>query len=178
MNLRLPEALCCATMLVMKPKNALIPILGAGTLVLLSAGCASEPSAATNPGPPTEPVISVGPPAEAPDQVDDSSVAIEPDRVAGSDTARTDGRPAWWIDQPQQASGRLYLSVEALGEDVRSARRAAVDSGIGALTRMLGHYPADDKVHATTVRPLPHRGGTNEGMRYIGFVLVSAEAPD
>ncbi len=163
---------------VMKPMHALIPILGAGTLVLLSAGCASEPAVDADPATPVEPVISVGPLPQAPDDFDDSESRIDPEQVAGSDTGRTDGRPAWWIDQPQQASGRLYLAVEALGVDVRSARRAAVDSGIGALTRMLGHDPADDKVHATTVRPLPHRGGSNEGMRYIGFVLVSAEAPE
>lgn len=165
-------------MLMMKPMHALIPILGAGALVLLSAGCASEPATATKPSTPAEPVISVGPLPQSPEDFDDSQTSVDPEEVAGTDTGRTDGRPAWWIDEPQEASGRLYLAVEALGVDVRSARRAAVDSGIGALTRMLGHDPADDKVHATTVRPLPHRGGTNEGMRYIGFVLVSAEAPE
>ena len=144
------------------------------------SGCAGE-TASQSPSAPVEPVIVVGPPAEAPDEAiltEEDNADDQPESVAPTDLARTDGRPAWWIDQPQTAAGRLYLAVEALGVDVRSARRAAVDSGIAALTRMLGRDPSDDRVHATTVRPLPHRGGTNEGMRYIGYVLVSAEAPE
>jgi len=150
-------------------------ILTLATLWL--AGCSGDP-APTGQRAPAEPVIAIGPPASAPaPSGSDSATSTAKPESALSPHARTDGRPAWWIDQPQTASGRVYLAVEALGMDVRSARRAAVDSGIDTLTRMLGHDPADDRVHATTVRPLPHRGGANEGMRYIGYVLVSAESP-
>jgi len=148
------------------------------------SGCAGNPAPAPKTQPaPVEPVVTIGPPASAPTRPTGTpdpvaSAPSEPAPMTPTDLARTDGRPGWWIDEPQAASGRLYLAVEALGVDVRSARRAAVDSGIAALARMLGHDPVDDRVHATTVRPLPYRGGTNEGMRYIGYVLVSSEAPE
>jgi hypothetical protein len=159
------------------PKRPLVMLLAA---IPGLWGCASDPAPQAVRAP-VEPVIVVGPPAMAPDTATMPSDAQPGDQPGGSvtptDRARADGRPAWWIDEPQTASGRVYLSVEALGIDVRSARRAAVDSGIDQLTRMIGHDPLDDRVHATTVRPLPHRGGSSEGMRYIGYVLVSAEAP-
>lgn len=154
--------------------NAILTISAAAFL----AGCASEPATTSAPEP-AEPVISIGPPSDVPDEpvAAADTRSSESRAVTPTDSTRTDGRPAWWIDGPQTASGRMYLAVEALGVDVRSARRAAVDSGINSLTRMLGRDPSDDRIHATTVRPLPHRGGTNEGMRYIGYVLVSSEAP-
>ncbi|MCB9848467.1 MAG: hypothetical protein H6814_08645 [Phycisphaeraceae bacterium] len=141
-------------------------------------GCSGDPAPVTTTEP-AEPVIAIGPPAEAPESSPDATGSTAIDQADRPPTAhaRTDGRPAWWIDQPQTASGRLYLAVEALGADVRSARRAAVDQGIESLARMLGHDPEDDRIHATTVRPLPYKGGANEGMRYIGYVLVSSEAP-
>ena len=166
-----------ATIPVMKNRSPLLPLAALACLSPLT-GCAGDPAPRAQQAP-VEPVIIVGPPANAPDAVSPTPSAAateQPRTVTPSDLARSDGRPAWWIDQPQTASGRVYLSVEALGVDVRSARRAAVDSGIALLTKMLGHDPMDDRVHATTVRPLPHRGGANEGMRYIGYVLVSAEA--
>lgn len=158
--------------------NAILMCATAAALTAAMSGCASDPVATTAPEP-AEPVIAVGPPADVPDELTDAAIddASASRAVTPTDSARTDGRPAWWIDGPQTASGRMYLAVEALGVDVRSARRAAVDSGIDSLTRMLGRDPSDDRIHATTVRPLPHRGGTNEGMRYIGYVLVSSEAP-
>ena len=157
------------------------PWILVGALISMT-GCAGDPEPSPrSQAAPVEPVIVVGPPADAPAEsapVESNQPGAGKEPIAPTDSARTDGRPAWWVDEPQRASGRLYLSVEALGVDVRSARRAAVDAGITALTRALGHDPSDDRVHATTVRPLPHRGGANEGMRYIGYVLVSAEAPE
>lgn len=168
--------------------RATISVMPKRTPVILLAaltglwGCASDPAPQAKQAP-VEPIIVVGvvgPPATAPNTASMPKEAKSSDHarsVTPTDRARADGRPEWWIDEPQTASGRVYLSVEALGADIRSARRAAVDSGIELLTRMIGHDPMDDRVHATTVRPLPHRGGANDGMRYIGYVLVSAEAP-
>ncbi len=92
-------------------------------------------------------------------------------------SVRTDGRPSWWLDEPSTTDGRVFLAAEALGPDVRAARRAAVDSAMASLERLLGAPPTDDRVHAALVCPLPSRADAPGASRFVGYVLVSAPAP-
>jgi len=148
-------------------------------LLISIVGCAGDGATAPPASQPEEPLVQVGPPTSAPEnEADEGAAEADADALASPDRPRGDGRPSWWLDEPHTVSGRVYVAVEALGEDVRAARRSAVDAGVEALRRLLGRDPSDDRVHATTVRPLPHPGGARQGMRYIGYVLVSAEAPE
>ncbi|MFG0275777.1 MAG: hypothetical protein ACF8QF_12050 [Phycisphaerales bacterium] len=89
-----------------------------------------------------------------------------------------DGRPEWWLREPQWAEARLTICAEALGASVRDARRAAVDAGLAELRTLLEQETPDAEVVVTTVRPLPVPAQAPGGMRYVGYVMVSARTDD
>lgn len=158
-------------------------------LLALCAGCAAQQTAgpthtersvaATN-----EPALidpAVGPSAAAPEE----APAAEPPAEAAPTTAptaapvaprgwRRDGKPVWWLDQPQRKGDEIVLCAQALGEDVLGARRAAVAAGEAALRRLLGAEPSLAEPLATAVRPLGTAEGPPGAARFAGFVMMRA----
>lgn len=153
--------------------------------ILSAAGPAEDQGGEAAPhapqGPPTAPQPAAKPaPPPRPDAVEQAQAEAAERAAAArpspSDKAvrRTDGRPAWWIDAPRTADGRTTVAAEALGDDVLSARRAAVVAGRAALLRALAGAPADERIVYATVRPLPAGGAAPSGPRFVGYVLISA----
>lgn len=107
-----------------------------------------------------------------------STPAPSPNRVssgassASSGVWREDGRPAWWVDRAGWRDGRYTLSAEALGDDVLSARRAAIAAARTEAARALGQGMRDERVESATVRRLTTDAPGRE--RYVGYVLMSA----
>jgi len=152
-------------------------------------GCAGP--AATTPGVSLEPPGGVGPapiadaapetPASDAQPVPPASIVPRNERAAepadaptpGAPGARADGRPAWWLDEPLRQGGEVVVSAEALGADLRSARRAAVDAGLERLARELGAEPATWEIRAATVRPLRAIRAPGEVNRFAGYVLIA-----
>ena len=120
-----------------------------------------------------EDVEPLGPPIVA-RPVEEASTPPAPAPVARPVRAGSDGRPEWWLREPQWTDGRLVVCAEALGEDVLDARRSAVASGHAALQRALSRDPGAVEIVATTVRPLPVPAQAPGGKRYVGYVMVSA----
>jgi len=99
---------------------------------------------------------------------------VEADRPA---VRRPDGRPNWWLDAPLITDGRTTVTAEALGRDVRSAIRAAVDAGRRALTERLSVAPVDERIEVSTVRALAAPAGGESSARYVGYVRMSGRPP-
>jgi len=85
-----------------------------------------------------------------------------------------DGRPVWWIDGAARRDGKVTVAAEALGADLRSARRAAVDAGISKLAKEIGAEPSDWVVMATMIRPLRAVRGPKGVNHFVGYVLISS----
>lgn len=98
--------------------------------------------------------------------------------LPGPDRRVADGRPEWWLREPQWAEARLTVCAEALGSSVRDARRAAVDAGLAELRDLLERDAPGAEVVVTTVRPLPVPAQAPGGMRYVGYVMVTARTDD
>ncbi len=92
---------------------------------------------------------------------------------SGSGTAGPDGRPAWWFSDIRSQDGRLHACAEALGHDLRSARRDAIEA---ARRRLIdsGATVADERIDLTWAAPLgAAKGG---GARYTAYVQLSVLA--
>ena len=98
-------------------------------------------------------------------------------RAVTSRARSRDGRPEWWLTEPQLADGRVSLCAEALGQDIREARRNAVEKGLALLREQLAEATYDAQVVYLTVRPLPIPAEAPSGARYAGYVMVSG-VPD
>jgi hypothetical protein len=98
--------------------------------------------------------------------------------LPGPERRVADGRPEWWLREPQWAEARLTVCAEALGSSVRDARRAAVDAGLAELRELLERDAPNAEVVVTTVRPLPVPAQAPGGMRYVGYVMVTARTDD
>ncbi len=104
--------------------------------------------------------------------------SAETETVASSSAARdSSSRPRWWVDDAIIEDGRILISAEALGRDVLTARRAAVDAGFDRLETAVQGEVLDERVIYTVVEPLPARSASRTGNRYVGYVLMSAVAP-
>lgn len=121
----------------------------------------------------------VGPPLPAPgDRADSDSdgaaVTASPEAPAADADAllRADGRPTWWLGAPVRESGRVTVTVEAMGADARAARAVALEGARAALARETGSPALDFRVEAYLARPLavdaPGRA------RVVGYVRASA----
>ncbi len=148
----------------------------------LTAPTAESP-ATTSYGPTTPPVASThadetSAATAAKSKKDQTKTAIAPPETtistADSSGRRTDGRPSWWIDGTERQNGEVLIAAEALGSDIRMARRAAIDAGLGRLERELGHSPDDWVVKATIIKPLRAVRGPESVNRFVGYVLIAA----
>ena len=91
------------------------------------------------------------PRAEAPAAAAPPARQPSPNRVSGANAVapsgsgvwREDGRPAWWVDRAGWRDGRYTLSAEAMGDDVLSARRAALAAARAEAQRTLGEGMRD-----------------------------------
>lgn len=164
----------------------------------VDAGSGSESSTADSGpgadpyGPPadlasSQPVDSQGDAGKSNSSRDAAPQRADEARAASKEPGASDGegwsseRPKWWIDEPRTEEGRILLAAEALGADVLSARRSAVDAGWDALKRALADHPRDFRVEKTFLRPLSGDAGGTRSARYIGYVLISAarsESPE
>ncbi|MGP1309037.1 MAG: hypothetical protein ACTS27_02430 [Phycisphaerales bacterium] len=97
---------------------------------------------------------------------------IQPTPATNSDALwRTDGRPTWWLDRAGWRDGRYTICAEAFGEDVRAARRAAIDAARRNAESTLGGTIRDERVETALVRAVP---GAPSERRYVGYVRLSA----
>ncbi|MBX3353266.1 MAG: hypothetical protein KF684_10055 [Phycisphaeraceae bacterium] len=109
--------------------------------------------------------------------------SVSPNRVSGANAVsgsasgvwRADGRPTWWVDRPGWRDGRYLLSAEAMGDDVLSARRAALAAARADAERALGRGMRDERVESAIVRRLSTDSPGAPGReRYVGYVRLSA----
>lgn len=171
--------------------GSLLGLTALVSVALISACSGSRsPSTSLEPPAPTDTSAAYGPqPSERPSSRDNSTpsdgatVAQSADDESAPEAAeaakpvtgrRADGRPSWWIDDPERAGGEVLIAAEALGPDIRAARRAAIDAGVTRLARELGHAPSDWVVKATIIRPLRAVRGPENVNRFVGYVLVAA----
>lgn len=100
-----------------------------------------------------------------------------PNRVDPAPTAggtglwRADGRPTWWVDQSGWRDGRYAVCAEAFGDDVRTARRNAIDAARRDAASDLGSI-RDERVETAIVRAMP-AGATGQA-KYVGYVRMTA----
>jgi hypothetical protein len=155
-------------------------------LALLLSGCAPT-GTSSHPGPRTDtqrqepetPAMSsritptqrtTSTPAPAPparpsgDPVAPAQVTIEPEQPAEA----SDGRPAWWLEQPVRDGARVRVTATADGETLQEARAAAVIAGYQQLRRALGQEPRD----AETLQVYPVNTG---GGRFRVYVMIVGE---
>ena len=122
---------------------------------------------------PVAPVPVVETAARAEPVVEDRKDEVK--READDLLMREDGRPSWWFGEPLEDSVRIRVCAEALGGDMRDAKRAAVEIARVRMRRELGLGPAtrlpDELIERTWVWPLAH--AETPGARYAGYVLVS-----
>ena len=92
--------------------------------------------------------------------------------AGGGGLWRADGRPIWWADQSGWRDGRYSICAEAMGEDVRTARRNAIDAARRDAKSALGGSIRDERVETAIVRSLASDAtGKN---RYVGYVRMTA----
>ncbi len=92
--------------------------------------------------------------------------------ASGGGLWRADGRPVWWADQSGWRDGRYSICAEAFGEDVRTARRNAIDAARRDAKSALGGSIRDERVETAIVRSLTSDAtGRN---RYVGYVRMTA----
>lgn len=92
--------------------------------------------------------------------------------AGGAGLWRADGRPVWWADQSGWRDGRYSICAEAMGEDVRTARRNAIDAARRDAKSALGGSIRDERVETAIVRSLASDAtGKN---RYVGYVRMTA----
>jgi hypothetical protein len=92
--------------------------------------------------------------------------------AGGAGLWRADGRPVWWVDQSGWRDGRYSICAEAMGEDVRTARRNAIDAARREAKSALGGTIRDERVETAIVRSLASDAtGKN---RYVGYVRMTA----
>ncbi len=144
---------------------------------------------------PAEPATQFGPAPASASQREKQAKATEPKPIADESTPapvasvdlkkdhadakpRADGRPAWWIESPLRQRGEVRVAAEALGVDLRDARRAAIDAGLRLLGRELGAEPGEWVVEATAIKPLRAVRGPDSVKRFVAYVLMSAQTPD
>ncbi len=180
--------------------------LAAAAVVGLATGCSSSrrnAAADSEPGaaePPATPVASspvapgggsapvAGPPSTPPpalleataERSGDSSGpdAEPPEPTAEAEAAGRGSRPSWWLPAPHLEDGRVTVSSEALGRDVLDARRSAIEAGRDALRRSGAPGLREETITFATVRPVAAAAASKTGARYIGYVLISAEAEE
>ncbi len=156
----------------------------AGCSALALVGCAKTPGRADEPIS-LEAPGGVGPvPAAAPTPTSKSVQAQSPPALTQEPEAeraenppasvrRTDGRPAWWLDEPVRERGVVLITAEALAPDLRSARRAAVDAGLARLREAIGAEPASWEIRLSTISPLRAVRAPGEVNRFAGYVLIA-----
>lgn len=120
-------------------------------------------------GPP--PPTGEPPPQDAADSAPEEAPLVEETRPS---FWRADGRPAWWQGEARTVDGRMRVTVEAIGDDLASARRAAVDAGRAALVRAIGRAPRDERTEAVQMRRLAGEGPGRS--RYVVYAMLSAKA--
>jgi hypothetical protein len=104
--------------------------------------------------------------------------SVSPNRVTTAPNAgsgglwRADGRPTWWIDQSVWRDGRFTVCAEAFGNDVRSARRAAIEAARRDAGSALGGSIRDERVDSALVRAISDEA-TGKG-RFVGYVKLTA----
>lgn len=76
----------------------------------------------------------------------------------------------WWASTPDEIPGRIRIVASGVGENLREARQAAVESGLAELRSRLGADPEGVTYERTTVQP----AGSG---RLRGYVLVSCAKP-
>lgn len=98
---------------------------------------------------------------------------VDPVPTAGGNGLwRADGRPVWWADQSGWRDGRYSICAEAFGEDVRTARRNAIDAARRDAKSALGGSIRDERVETAIVRSFASDAtGKN---RYVGYVRMTA----
>lgn len=127
------------------------------------AGCAGDSGDASRDPPPID---LVDPPSPPRPPAPESPPEPEPDPEPQAPRA-DDARPAWWIDLPARAGGRILIAASADGNDLAQARRAAVDAALESLRAEAGGDAEDESTDRTSAIRL------NDG-RFRVFVLVSA----
>lgn len=119
----------------------------------------------------------------SPESTERAGQSVSPNRVSGANAVgvsgsgvwRADGRPTWWVDRPGWRDGRYLLSAEAMGDDVLSARRAALAAARADAERALGRGMRDERVESAIVRRLSTDSPGAPGReRYVGYVRLSA----
>jgi hypothetical protein len=143
----------------------------------------AEPASQFGPAPATASQIEKQAKATEPKQSTDESAAasaiqVDPKRDRDGAKPRSDGRPGWWLESPLRQSGEVRVAAEALGVDLRDARRAAIDAGLRLLGRELGAEPGEWVVEATAIKPLRAVRGSDSVKRFVAYVLMSAQAPE
>lgn len=166
----------------------LVVVVAGAILVVGMWGCGGGSGPKTEPepqraAPESTPVGSVayGPTAgSVPDS--DTSTTIETDsgHPHESEPVRPDGRPLWWLSQPEYEQGYIRTCAEALGPSLGAARDAALAKGRRELRKLLllpDQSPdplTGERVERTWVTALPAKGGPNS---YAGYVMISAPVP-
>lgn len=161
----------------------------AGCSALALVGCAktpaptaSEPIALEAPGgvgpvPVAAPTPAPAPTSEPAQQQSPPASTREPEAERAENppasVRRSDGRPAWWLDEPVRERGVVLITAEALAPDLRSARRAAVDAGLARLREALGAEPASWEIRLSTISPLRAVRAPGEVNRFAGYVLIA-----
>lgn len=120
-------------------------------------------------------------PADEPEAVNRVEAPLIPEAPVVEEAAepqpRDDSRPDWWFDGVRRDNGRVWLCVEALGDDFGTARSAVLQRGEATLSERMGLGQGEEledvRVKYIQIIPLPNRGVEQ---RYAGYLLISAVA--
>lgn len=120
-------------------------------------------------------------PADEPAPVNRVDAPLIPEAPVVEEAAepqpRDDSRPDWWFDGVRRDNGRVWVCVEALGDDFGTARGAVLQRGEATLSERMGLGQGEEledvRVKYIQIIPLPNRGVEQ---RYAGYLLISAVA--